>query len=269
MPSRASSSSVLSFSGVLAAAFAPYAVLIFTVVAKQPELVILTIGAAFVWLCAILVIAIIWWALVPFRDELWLLMLYGGILQELSRWATYVLYARLIHGLRAIGLQPTPPAGRPLGASLVPAAIASAIGTGLMQTLVMYGDVLGGALLPGTLYTPSCSVLSTFAVDALQCLGFGLLHVLLGLIGWTAAYPRRATGLLCTMLVLHWLASAATLLHRVDGLGGVSGACVVALPCVGGVVLVAGVLAASVAATSLCSPRKETAVGGMDGRFDE
>jgi multisubunit Na+/H+ antiporter MnhF subunit len=36
-----------------------------------------------------------------------------------------------------------------------------------------------------------------------------------------------------------------------------------------GVVLVAGVLAASVAATSLCSPRKETAVGGMDGRFDE
>ena len=93
--------------------------------------------------------------------------------------------------------------------------------------------------------------------------------MLLGLIGWTAAYPRRATGLLCTMLVLHWLASAATLLHRVDGLGGVSGACVVALPCVGGVVLVAGVLAASVAATSLCSPRKETAVGGMDGRFDE
>ena len=126
MPSRASSASVLSFSGVLAAAFAPYAVLIVTVVAKQPELVILTIGAAFVWLCAILVIAIIWWALVPFRDELWLLVLYGGILQELSRWATYVLYARLIHGLRAIGLQPTPPAGRPLGASLVPAAIASA-----------------------------------------------------------------------------------------------------------------------------------------------
>ena len=85
MPSRASSASVLSFSGVLAAAFAPYAVLIVTVVAKQPELVILTIGAAFVWLCAILVIAIIWWALVPFRDELWLLVLYGGILQELSR----------------------------------------------------------------------------------------------------------------------------------------------------------------------------------------
>lgn len=265
MPSRASADSVLSFSGVVAAAFGPYAVLFVTVVAKQPELVILTVGAAFIWLCAILLVAIVWWALVPLRNELWLLVLYAVILQELCRWATYAIYARLMHGLRAIGLQPTPPAGRPVGASLVPAAIASALGAGLMQTLVMYGDVLGGALLPGTLYTPSCAGLSTFAVDALQCLAFQVLHVLLGLIGWTAAYPRRSPALLGAIVVLHLLASGATLLNGAAGVGGAAGGCIVALPCLFGVVLVAGLLAASVAATSLCSPRKQAHMTGGDG----
>mmetsp|Transcript_54389 Transcript_54389/g.140512 ORF Transcript_54389/g.140512 Transcript_54389/m.140512 type:complete len:269 (+) Transcript_54389:105-911(+) len=253
MPSRPSWESTLNFSGVLAAVFGPYVVLFVTVVAKQPELIILTIGSAFIWMCAILTVAVIWWMFLPLRDALWLVLLYGVAIQELSRWMTYALYDRLLTGLRKIGLQPTPQAGRPAGASLVPAAIASALGAGTMQTLVMYGDVLGGALLPGTLYTPACSALSVFAVDALYNLGFQLLHVLLGLIGWLAAYPRKSRPLIAAMVALHLLASGASLLNSAE-VGGDSGGCMVALPCLFATVLITGTVAASVAAASLCAP---------------
>ena len=256
MPSRASSASVLSFVGVISAAFGPSLVLVWTIVGQQPELVILMVGAAFIWLTTISVIAVVWWALVPARSMLWLLVLYGGVLQEVGRWANYALYMRLQRGLRAIGLLPTP-TPRVAEALLVPAAVASGLGAGVMQALVMYGGVLGGALLPGSLYSPSCTSLSVFAVDALQCLGFQLLHVLLCLVGWTAAYPRRSPPLLLAMVALHLAASGATLLNSVDT-GGVDG-CAIALPCLFAVVIIAGALAARLAITGLCTPHKPEA----------
>ena len=57
---RTSGLSVLSFAGVVSAAFAPSAVLFAAVVGKHPELIILLVGAAFLWLCAISLVAAIW-----------------------------------------------------------------------------------------------------------------------------------------------------------------------------------------------------------------
>ena len=257
MPSRASTDSLLSFTGVVTAVFAPYAVLCVTVVAKQPELIILTVGAAFLWLCTISAVAILWWALVPVRNTLWVLVVYGAVLQEVGRWATYALYQRLMQGLRAIGLMPTPATGQAVDAVLVSASIASAIGAGSMQTLVMYGDVLGGALLPGTLYTPQCPTLSVFAVDALQCLAFQLMHLFLSLIGWTAAYQRRSWPLLAAMAALHLLASGTTLLNSSNFVISGSGGCLLALPCLYAVVFATGCIAAYVAASAVRVPPRK------------
>ena len=258
MPSRPSPASVLSFAGCVSAAFAPTLVLMGTIVGQQPELVILMVGAAFIWLTTISLVAFVWWALVPARSMLWLLVLYGGVMQELGRWATYALHARLLRGLRAIGLQPTP-STRAAEALIVPAAVASGLGAGVMQSLVMYGSVLGGALLPGSLYAPGCAGLSVFAVDALQCLAFQVLHVLLCLIGWTAAYPRRSRPLLAAIVALHLGASATTLLNTVEDTGVGASGCALALPCLFAVVAVAGALAAHIAITGLCMPRKPRA----------
>ena len=86
------------------------------------------------------------------------------------------------------------------------AAVASGLGAGVMQVLVMYGDVLGGSLRPGSLYTPACASLSVFAVDALIACAFIVLNVLLSIIGWTAAYPRgaqRPAGAVCPPCPAH------------------------------------------------------------------
>ena len=88
--------------------------------------------------CAISVVSLVWLALAPLEPELWVLVLYAVALQELARWGTYALFQRLMRGMRSIGLMPheTP---RTAG-EVVQAAVASGLGAGVMQVLVMHGD---------------------------------------------------------------------------------------------------------------------------------
>ena len=267
---RTSGLSVLSFAGVVSAAFAPSAVLFAAVVGKHPELIILLVGAAFLWLCAISLVAAIWAVFVPVRGVLWLVVLYAVLLQEGCRWGTYTLYHRLLQGLRAMGLQPAPARGAASATveagQLVPAAVASGLGAGLMQALVMYGDVLGGALRPGTRYSPACAQLSAFALDALQSLGFQVLHVLLCMIGWTAAYPRHSRPLRVVIVLLHYGASAATLLNTSALLPDGEG-CTIALSSLLAMVIVAGGITAHVVTSHLCvAPNKSSIASGSTRR---
>ena len=173
-----SSASFLSFISVASASFAPAAVLASTTVCKQPAHLILAIFAAFLWSCAISVVALVWIALFrPLGAPLWVVALCAVVLQELARWATYALFEAMLRGLRSAGLMPHD--GPRTAAQQVPAAVSSGLGAGVMQVLVMHGDVLAGALRPGTLYAPSCSALSLFAVDALTNLACIALNVLL------------------------------------------------------------------------------------------
>lgn len=250
----ASWASILSFFGCVAAGFSPALVLAITVIAPEPVRVVLAIFAAFLWLIAMTLVAFVWWALVPLRTHLWVLVIYSTLIQEGCRWANFALYDRLMRGLRAIGLQPAASA-KTTAASIVPAAVATGLGAGVMQALVMYGDVFAGALRPGTLYAPSCSHLSVFAVAALNTLAFTSLSVLLSILGWTTAYPRGSLAMWTAIVLLHLLASAATLLHSELPLGMRGEGCAIALPCVFVVVLLAAALTWRVAATRMCVPR--------------
>ena len=87
---------IFHFVGVIFAAFGPAAVLLSTVVAQRPVFLILMVGSAFLWLCAITLVAGVWWALVPLRSTLWLLTLYAVAMQEGCRWGTYLLFERLL-----------------------------------------------------------------------------------------------------------------------------------------------------------------------------
>ena len=246
--------SALFFSGVIAATFGPAVVLCAYIIARRPVLIILTVFSAFIWLLAITVVAATWWALVPARSYLWLLLLYAVAIQEFSRWGTYALFDHFMKGLQSAGLLAAAPL-RTTPALRVPAACACGLGVGIMQTLVMYGDVLVAALRPGSLYTPYCTGFSVFAVDAIIGCAFIVLNVMLSVVGWAAAYPRGSYPMLVAIVVLHYLASGSTLMQSAEIMPEGQG-CALALPCLVGTVVVAGVLTALVAMNSMCSPMK-------------
>ena len=247
--STASAASALSMSGVVLATFGPAIVLFGTFVAPRSDLAILTIAAASIWLCTITVVSAVWSILVPLREVYWVLVLYSAAAQECSRWLTYKMWMKLFGGMASIGMVPSVPRE---AASFAPEAIASGLGAGLTATLVIYGDTLVGALRPGSLYSDRCDGLSVFAAASLSNMAMTVLHVLLSLVGWTVAYPQRSRSLMLALFALHALASGATLLNAADVPGG---GCIVALPCLFGVVAAASLLAARLAAQHLWVPR--------------
>ena len=109
------------------------------------------------------------------------------------------------------------------------------------------------AIKAQTNYTDACASLSLFAVNALCALGMLLVNVLLSLLGWLVAYPRRSRPLGGVLVALHLLASASTLsnsplLFPADG-------CVVALPCLFGTVAATGLLTAYLVSLSYAPDR--------------
>ena len=238
----------LNFCGVIAATFGPAIVLSAYIIAKRPVLIILSVFAAFLWLCSITVVATSWWLLVPLRNFMWLLLLYAVAVQELCRWGTYALFERFMRGLQSAGLL-SAASPRATPALSVPAACASGLGVGVMQALVTYGDVLVGARQPGTFYTPYCSGFSVFAVDALSACAFIVLNVLLSVVGWAAAYPRASCPMCISIVGLHYAASGSTLMQSAPIMPLGEG-CALALPSLAGVVATAGVVAGVVVANS-------------------
>jgi hypothetical protein len=252
--------SALSCAGVLAASFSPAAVLAISVLSAQPVYTVLAIFAAFFWACSISLVALLWLIFGSGKSgaALWLLVVYAVVVQELARWATYAIYERLVRGMRSVGLMAD---DKPrTAAQVVPVAVASGLGAGVMQVLVLHGDVLAGALRPGTLYTPACSTLSFFAVDALTNNACVLLNVLLSVLGWTAAFPRGSVRGWLGLVVLHLLAAGATLLNTLSADDG----CMLSLPCLYAVVALTSVLAARAAAAAMHAPR--TAAAGSATR---
>jgi len=237
-----------------AAAFSPALVLFGAIVAPRPDLVILMMISSFGWMLAIMLTAAIWMALVPFRSVLWLVALYAVVLQEASRWLTYTLFARLMRGLQAVGIQPAVSSAALSPQNVGPFAIASGLGVGTAQIVIMYGDVLWASVLPGSLYTSACTSLSVFGIDALCSACMIMLNVLLSLIGWTTAYPRRSSRLAFAILALHLLACGATALNANASLP-VSG-CVASLSALPVVLLLAGALAAHCWASSIADGRR-------------
>uniref|UniRef100_A0A7S0L1A4 Uncharacterized protein n=1 Tax=Coccolithus braarudii TaxID=221442 RepID=A0A7S0L1A4_9EUKA len=227
----------LELSAYVAVAFSPAAVIFFTIVAPSSELIVLMVLSAFMWLVSISLVSSIWMLLWPLQSYFSILLIYAVVLQELFRWLVYLTFSRLMHILVGAGAQNIP------GSALrvVPTAVASGLGFGLVQVFVTYGDVLWRALDPGTVYTESCPMLSWFNLNAVYSAIFIILNVLLSIVGWTVAYPRRCIKYSTAMLSLHILASAATLLNSAEGTP-ISG-CAIVLMVLISVLLMAALLA--------------------------
>ena len=71
-----------------------------------------------------------------------------------------------------------------------------------------------------------------------------VLNVVLSLLGWTAAFPRRSPPHLAALVVLHALASGCTLLNSSAVIE--RGGCSVGLPCLAAVVAAATAITAAI-----------------------
>ena len=235
----------LTLLGGVATVFGPASVLFGTVVMPHPELLILFIAAAFVWMVAMTLTSFAWLALgaLPTASQLVATVVVGAVLQEGGRWAVYEVYARLLRGLAAAGLERALPQLSSSG-RLASAAVTSGLSFGLAQALVVYGTLLPASFQPGGLYSDGCETLSLFGVNALGALGMLVLNVVLSLLGWTAAFPRRSPPHLAALVVLHALASGCALLNSSAVIE--RGGCSVGLPCLAAVVAAATAITAAI-----------------------
>lgn len=221
--------------GSYAMAFSPALVLFLSTVAKRPDLIVLMLTSGCIWILSMSVCGLLWVALPLEGPAMLVVLLYSVLIQELGRWFTYRLYLRVVDGLQASGLRGVAVGGK----GAVQPAVAAGLGHAVVQMMVFYGDEFARAALPGSLYTHSCSSLSFFAVAAVSCAAVSVLNVLLTIFGWTTAYPRKSNPMVGALILLHFGASAATLLNAPGGLG-----CAASLPTLFIAVLVAAAITA-------------------------
>ena len=221
--------------GSYAMAFSPALVIFFRIVARRPDLIVLTLTSGCIWILSISACGLLWVALPLQGPAMLLVLVYSVLIQELGRWCTYRLYIWACRCLQVSGLRVADPDGNASPQS----AVAAGLGVTVVQVLVVYGDGFTPAALPGSLYTPTCSHLSFFAVTAISSAAVSILNILLSIMGWTVAYPRKSRPMVAALVLLHFAASAATLLNTPGALG-----CAASLPTLLLTVLAAAALTA-------------------------
>lgn len=122
----------------------------------------------------------------------------------------------------------TAPRGLPVPLNDMSSGMSAGLGFGVMQSVVMYGSVLGTAMGEATLYLSdgACDALSLHGVTAFASLlsvGLQVLLMLLALDAHRQGSTRTALG----VVGLHWVAAMATLLN-----GAGSNACLAVPPIV-------------------------------------
>ena len=209
------------FFGCLLVAFGPAAVFLLDVVLHHSHLTVLSIVAAFYELIGFLLTSLLWFVIPSeFTGRTATALVFGVFLQELMRFLFVASYGRGEIGLaKASGISVLP-------FTDFPSAISSGFGFGLMYALLVYGSVLGKSTGEADFFATSCPSTSIFLVEAFCTLAMQVLHVALMVLAFDA-WRRKSDGIfrfkrVSSVLVLHLLASLATLINQDASIGGCS-----------------------------------------------
>ena len=189
--------------------------------------------SAFFWLLSLMLSSLVWAAIPPLHASArgWAIVPVGVIVQELARALFLRLYFRAERSFSVVSIN----------AIVFPlvdlwSGVAAGAGYGAVQTFVYYAPILAHALGPGVLYSGHCSALSAFASGAWTAFLFNVLHILLMILAFDAYRQPRARPLrVAAVVLLHFAAASFTILNNIDE------GCVMALPLIAGVVVVAAV----------------------------
>ncbi|KAK6191729.1 hypothetical protein SNE40_003336 [Patella caerulea] len=190
----------------------PLAMFIFTI-AQDPLRIIVLIASGFFWLLSLLLSSILWYAVVPLRNQLAFGLVFSVFFQELFRFLFYKLLRRADEGLKKVsqvsGDENITP--KDINNKHIMAYV-SGFGYGVLSGAFSIVNVLADMAGPGTIGILGDSQYF-FLTTAFLTLCFIMLHTFWGVIFFNALDTKRYY-LVAGVVLSHLLVSCLTLLNQ-------------------------------------------------------
>eukprot|EP01105_Mastigella_eilhardi_P006429 TRINITY_DN18007_c0_g1_i1.p1 TRINITY_DN18007_c0_g1~~TRINITY_DN18007_c0_g1_i1.p1 ORF type:complete len:264 (-),score=74.27 TRINITY_DN18007_c0_g1_i1:49-777(-) len=237
------------FAGGLLVSLSPALALFTLVVCRDNQLLIFSIGGAFFWLCGIL-LASLWWYVIPLHDMLWFAVLCSVFFQEAVRALSCFLMEIVDWKMEKHGLQHEVP-------NRLLVSMAIGLGCAVVYVLVNYASLLSESTGPGALFSPSCPGMSLFMVSSLLAFEFLIMHIAFSVIAFES-YRWRKWHYVAYLWVAHYSASFMTMLNdpKASCVGAILGVGVVMLATVAVAIRVVLISPALLRTTASASSRR-------------
>ncbi|CAH1787872.1 unnamed protein product, partial [Owenia fusiformis] len=195
---------IMEFFGCTFIAFGPPVALLLFTVARDPLRIIVLTASAFFWLIALLLSSILWFAVVPLRQQLAFGVVFSVLFQELLRLAFYALLRKADAGLQKVTQGQDEQQLRVVKNKHLMAYVAG-LGFGLMGGAFSLVNILADMTGPGTIGLHGESQ-DFFLVSAFLTLCFVFLHTFWGII-FFAGLDRKAYWQAAIVVASHMLVS--------------------------------------------------------------
>jgi anterior pharynx defective protein 1 len=190
----------------------PFSMFIFTI-AHHPFRVIISMTSAFFWLMSLLVSSLLWFAIVPLRNELAFAVPFAVVFQEIFRYLFYRMIKKAEFALQKVQMQELTEKGMVFDRFAV--AYAAGYGFGLISGTFAIVNVLSDMIGPGTIGIFGHSQ-DFFIATAFLTLCIILLNTFWGVIFFTSLDKGGIHKILGPTIVIltHMLFSCITLVNR-------------------------------------------------------
>lgn len=206
-------------------AFGPAFAIFVIVIARDPLRVILFVAGAFFWLLALLVSALLWFAVVPLRSKVEFGLFFSVAFQEAFRFVYFLLLKKAESGLEKVSANGMQIEGvHSLKNAKHTIALVCGLGFGFMAGAFALVNVLADANGPGTVGFPIAAGLindefgknmsyNFFFTSALSTSAFILLHVMWNVLFWQGCRSGNFV-LIGFVVASHFLLSGLSLVNR-------------------------------------------------------
>ncbi|XP_013408214.1 gamma-secretase subunit Aph-1 [Lingula anatina] len=203
---------LMEFFGCTFIAFGPPLALFLFTIARDPLRVIIMMASSFFWLLSLLVSSLLWFAVVPLRQQLAFGVVFSVLFQELFRFLFYKLLCKADEGLKKVGEQEEESLSLVRNKHVL--AYVSGLGFGVISGAFSLVNVLADMSGPGTIGLNGESEYF-FITSAFLTLAFIFLHTFWGVVFYAACDKKSYVGI-AVVILSHMLVSCLTLLNQMD-----------------------------------------------------
>lgn len=200
------------FFGCVLIGFSPLLVTFFFMIVPRAQLVIVTLTAGFFWLISMLFASVIWYIL-PIKDSQSMYALTTTISVLCQEFCRLVFFRSYSRAERSFSVVSTNAIAFPLRDFY--SGVAGGVGFGLTSTILFYGSIISSSSGVGTLFSDSCSIMSTFVLCAVSALLMGILHICLMVLAFDG-FRRQHPLKIAIPIFLHIIAALLSMVNTFD-----------------------------------------------------